>query len=133
MCNCYIIPKICVVVSACLLGRNCKFNGSNNYNPNLIEFLKDKDTIEICPELLAGLPTPRAPAKLIYGRVTENNGNGVHLQYMQGVERALEKLKNEKIDLVILQSHSPTCGVNQIYDGTFTGKKLMGVEFSLKH
>lgn len=94
--------KICVVVSACLLGRNCKFNGSNNYNPNLIEFLKDKDTIEICPELLAGLPTPRAPAELIYGRVTENNGNDVHLQYMQGVERALEKLKNEKIDLVIL-------------------------------
>ena len=47
-----------VLVSSCIMGKNCKYNGGNNLNPKVVEFLKDKEVIEICPELLANMPTP---------------------------------------------------------------------------
>ena len=59
-----------VLVSACILGKNCKYNGKNNFNSKVVEFLKDKEVVEICPELLAGLPTPRPSAELVNGVVT---------------------------------------------------------------
>ena len=61
------------------------------------------------------------------GRVVDENGNDVSLEYNKAVAVALSKIQNEEIDLVILQSRSPTCGVNQIYDGSFTGKLIPGM------
>ena len=115
-----------VLVSACIVGRNCKYNGGNNLNPKVINFLKDKEIIEICPEMLAGMSIPRTTAEIVDGCVTECNGRNVHKEYKRGVELALEKIKDEDIDLAILQSRSPTCGVNQIYDGNFSGKLIKG-------
>lgn len=116
-----------VLVSACIMGVNCKYNGKNNENIAAMNFLKDKEVISICPEVLAGMKIPRSCAEIVDGRVVDENGNDVSLEYDKAVAVALSKIQKEEIDLVILQSRSPTCGVNQIYDGSFTGKLIPGM------
>lgn len=115
-----------VLVSACAIGCNCKYNGKNNRNEFVIEYLRDKEIISICPEMLADMPTPRPCAEIVNGAVMDANGNNVDSDYRNAVAIALEKIKDERIDLAVLQSRSPTCGVNKIYDGTFTGKLISG-------
>ncbi len=105
-----------VLVSACAIGCNCKYNGKNNRNEFVIEYLRGKEIISICPEMLANMSTSRPCDK----------GNNVDSDYRNAVAIVLEKVKGERIDLAILQSRSPTCGVNKIYDGTFTGKLISG-------
>lgn len=116
-----------VLVSACLLGENCKYNGKNNKNDAVLEFLKGKEVIGICPEVLAGLGTPRPRAELLCGVAMDEYGTNIHAAFRHGVERALDQIKDENIDLVILQSRSPSCGVKQIYDGSFSGTKIPGM------
>ena len=116
-----------VLVSACIMGVNCKYNGKNNENIAAMNFLKDKEVISICPEVLAGMKIPRSCAEIVDGRVVDENGNDVSLKYDKAVAVALSKIQNAEFDLVILQSRSPTCGVNQIYDGSFTGKLIPGM------
>lgn len=115
-----------IVVSACLVGENCKYNGGNNYNPKVAAFLADKEFIPVCPEVLAGLGIPRNCAEIVNGKVRDNNGKDIDKEYRRGVALALEKIQSESIDLAILQSRSPTCGVNQIYDGSFSGTLISG-------
>jgi uncharacterized protein YbbK (DUF523 family) len=115
-----------VVVSACLLGRNCKYNGGNNLNQKVLDFLEGKEVIEVCPEVLGGLPTPRKPAELVDGIATTVDGVPVHREFQKGVALALEQIAKEEIECVILQSRSPSCGVNQIYDGSFANKLVKG-------
>ncbi|WP_250228800.1 DUF523 domain-containing protein [Anaeropeptidivorans aminofermentans] len=115
-----------VLVSACAIGCNCKYNGKNNRNEFVIEYLRGKEIISICPEMLANMPTPRPCAEIVNGVVMDANGNNVDSDYRNAVAIVLEKVKGERIDLAILQSRSPTCGVNKIYDGTFTGKLIPG-------
>lgn len=91
-----------------------------------MEFLKDKEVIEICPELLANLPIPRPSAELVDGVVMSIDGENVDNEYRHAVELAMREIGNVDIDLVILQSRSPTCGVNQVYDGSFTGRLIKG-------
>lgn len=113
-------------VSACLLGKNVKYNGKNNFSPELVEKLKDAEIIDICPEVLGGLPIPRDPAEIVDGEVITNKGKSVDYEFRKGAKRALEIIKNEGIELVILQSRSPSCGKGQIYDGTFSSKLIEG-------
>ena len=108
-----------VLVSACIMGVNGKCNGKNNENITAINFLKDKEVISICPEVLAGMKIPRSCAEIVNGRVVDKNGNDVSLEYDKAVSIALSKIQNKNIDPVILQSKSPTRGVNHIYDGSF--------------
>ncbi len=115
-----------VMVSACLMGRNCKYNGGNNFSAPLADFLKDKEVVEICPEVLAGFPTPRPRIERVNGRVFNEFGEDVHERCLAGVKTAVETAKRERLDLVILQSRSPSCGVNEIYDGTFSGVRIPG-------
>lgn len=115
-----------VIVSSCVLGKNCKYNGKNNYNPKVAEFLQGHEVVEICPEMLAHMPIPRASAEIVNGTVMDIDGKNVDAEYRKAVELALEKIKDVEFDLAILQSRSPTCGVNQIYDGSFTGKLRKG-------
>ena len=115
-----------VMVSACLMGRDCKYNGGNNFSSVLAEYLKDKEVVEICPEVLAGFPTPRPRIERVNGRVFNEFGEDVHDRCFAGVQRAVEIALQEKVDLAILQSRSPSCGVNQIYDGTFSGVRIAG-------
>lgn len=115
-----------IAVSACLLGENCKYNGNNNYNKKLVNYIKDHDIISLCPEVLGGLPTPRKPAEIVDGVVKLENGLSVDYEFKKGAQTALDKVKENQVDLVILQSRSPSCGVNKIYDGSFSGKLIDG-------
>lgn len=115
-----------VLVSACLLGRNCKYNGGNNYCSRVAEFLRDKEIVEICPEMMAGLGCPRTPIEIVDGVLMDREGHNVDGVLRNAARDALEFAKEQHIDLAILQSRSPTCGVNQVYDGSFSGKLVAG-------
>lgn len=115
-----------IIVSACLLGRNCKYNGGNNYDEKIVEYLKGKQIIEVCPEVLAGLGVPRTPIEIVDGVLLDRDGNTVDLALRDAVRQILEQLQDEEIECAILKSRSPTCGVRQVYDGTFSGKLTDG-------
>lgn len=115
-----------VLVSACLLGRNCKYNGGNNYDEKVAAFLEGKEVIPVCPEELAGLGVPRTPIEIVEGVLMDRNGNCVDGAVRQAVDKILEKIRGEEIDCAVLKSRSPTCGVKQVYDGTFSGRLVDG-------
>lgn len=115
-----------IAVSACLLGENCKYNGGNNYSKKLVEFLRNHQVISLCPEVLGGLPTPRKPAEIVDGKVKLESGQSVDYEFKKGAQISLEKVIDNQADLVILQSRSPSCGVNHIYDGSFSGNLIKG-------
>lgn len=115
-----------ILVSSCLLGCNCKYNGKNNLNQAVIDFVANHNIISVCPEILAGMSSPRPCAEIVQGVVMDENGKNIDEEYRKGVACALEKIANQRIDLAILQSRSPTCGVNEIYDGTFSGTLIPG-------
>ena len=115
-----------VLVSACLLGENCKYNGGNNYNSAVAEFAKDKEVLAVCPEIMAGMGCPRTPIEIVDGVLTDRNGNNVDAAMREAIEKAMEMIWKEDIQCAVLQSRSPTCGVNQIYDGSFSGKLIDG-------
>ena len=105
-----------ILVSACLLGENCKYSGGNNYNQEVCDFARGHQVVPVCPEVLGGLPTPRCPAEIVQGVVTNKEGINVDREFRAGAAKAL----------AILQSRSPSCGVKEIYDGTFSGTKIPG-------
>lgn len=113
-----------ILVSACLMGENCKYNGGNNRNERLLEFLKEHEAIPVCPECLGGLPTPRPPAEIVNGVVRTQDGTSVDEQYRIGAALALAAAPDA--DLAIVQSRSPSCGAKEIYDGTFSRTKIPG-------
>ncbi|MBQ3783525.1 MAG: DUF523 domain-containing protein [Lachnospiraceae bacterium] len=115
-----------ILVSACLVGENCKYNGKNNYNEKLCEFLKNHQVVTVCPEVLGGLPTPRIPSEIVNGEVINKEGISVDKEFRLGAEKAFQIAMDEKVDLAILQSRSPSCGVKEIYDGTFSKTKIPG-------
>ena len=115
-----------ILVSACLLGQNCKYNGGNNYNEKVIDFLKDYEVIPVCPEVAGGLPIPRIPCEILDGVVINKEGESKDKEYRSGSDLCLRKALEENVDLAILQSRSPSCGVNRIYDGSFSGKLIEG-------
>ena len=115
-----------VVVSACLLGENCKYNGGNNLSETVAQFVRGKEVIPVCPEVLAGLGIPRIPIEICGDRVLNRDGIEVTEQLDRAVAEILERLRNEDVDCVILKSRSPTCGVRQVYDGSFTGTLVDG-------
>ena len=115
-----------VLVSACLLGENCKYNGGNNYSEAVAKFVKDKEVIAVCPEMLAGMGCPRTPIEIVNGVLMDRNGNNVDAAMRQAVANAMVQLRDEEVACAVLQSRSPTCGVNQVYDGTFSGKLIPG-------
>ena len=115
-----------IVVSACLLGENCKYNGGNNRNERVLRYVEGYEVIPVCPEMLGGLSCPRKPVEWVGERVLTRDGDDCTEAFRLGVQRAMDIIADKHIELAILQSRSPTCGVNQIYDGTFTGTRIQG-------
>lgn len=123
------------LISACLCGVNCKYNGSNNINEKCLELFESRKAILICPEELGGLSTPRLPAE-IKGEVSEilmekdrvinNKGEDVSKNFIRGAKEVLKIAKEKNIHKAILKEGSPSCGVNFIYDGNFNGNKIKG-------
>ena len=110
-----------ILVSACLLGRNCKYNGGNNLDKRVVEFLRDKEIIEICPEELAGLGIPRVPIEIVNGVLRDQAGSDKDTPVRKAIAQILDAIRDETIECAILKSRSPTCGSRQVYDGTFSG------------
>ena len=129
--------KMKIMVSACLAGENCKYNGGNNRNEKVLRLMEDHEVITVCPEQMGGLPTPRVPSEIRGGIVTARDGRIVDREFRSGAEKCLEIAKREQPDLIVLQSRSPSCGVKQRYDGTFTGTLTDGAgvtaEFLIKN
>ena len=101
-----------IMVSACLAGENCKYK----------QLMADNEVTTVCPEELGGLPTPRLPSEIKNGLVTAKDGRTVDAEFRAGAAKCLEIALQEQPDLVVLQSRSPSCGVKQRYDGTFSGR-----------
>lgn len=119
-----------VLVSACLIGNNCKYNGKNNKNEKIIEFLKDKEVILVCPEVMGGLSTPRLKSEILVNnkelKVINEEGKDVTNNFIVGAQIALKRAIANNVKLAILKEKSPSCGVKQIYNGEFNGTKVEG-------
>ena len=119
-----------MLISACLVGINCKYNGGNNYNKKALELVKKGIAIPICPEQLGGLTTPRNPSEIKTidneVRVIDNKNNDVTKEFKRGANEVLKLAKILNVDKVILKSKSPSCGIGKIYDGTFSNKLIDG-------
>ena len=117
-----------ILVSACLLGRDCKYSGGNNRSQALLDWLDahDLEPVAVCPEVQGGLATPRPPAERQGDRVVNREGRDVTAQYVRGAEIALETARREGCRMAILKAKSPSCGTGQIYDGSFTGTLVPG-------
>ena len=126
-----------ILVSACLLGINCKYDGENNKNDAVINHLKDKRYIIACPEQLGGMSTPRDPSEIIsldgnavingQSNVMDNKGTDVTQRFLKGANETLKIAKIYNCNKAILKEGSPSCGSNYIYDGTFCANKVDGV------
>ena len=115
-----------ILVSACLLGRNCKYNGGNNYCEKVVRLAQQQEVIPVCPEVLAGMPIPRTPIEIVDGLVTDRDGNVVDTQIRRAVAQVMKQIEEEDIEYAVLKARSPTCGVHQIYDGSFSGTLIDG-------
>ncbi len=120
------------IVSACLTGENCRYDGGNNRIPGVETFLEENIVVSICPEILGGLETPRSPAEIVGDKVINKDGEDVTEQFLQGATRAIteiekmEELYGGSIKGAILKSKSPSCGCGCIYDGSFSKSLISG-------
>jgi len=128
-----------ILISACLLGRKVRYNGTDLLitHPLIKKWQQEGRLISICPEVAGGMSTPRAPAEIINGtgkqviigkaQVINNIQQNVTKEFMLGAQEALKLAKENSCIAAILTERSPSCGSNQIYDGSFLGKRIKGV------
>ncbi|MBN2281594.1 MAG: DUF523 domain-containing protein [Candidatus Marinimicrobia bacterium] len=114
------------LVSACLAGIDCAYDGKARSCEKVIELVKKGEALPVCPEQLGGLPTPRIPAEIQKGKVINQAGQDVSANYHKGAEEALKIAKMANCREAILKSNSPSCGKGIIYDGTFNHVKVQG-------
>lgn len=114
------------LVSACLLGIDCKYSGGNNRCPRVLALMERARLIPVCPEQMGGLPTPRPAAECQGEHVVNREGRDVTREFQQGAEAALTLSRLFHCNGAILKARSPSCGVGEIYDGTFTGTVVPG-------
>lgn len=121
-----------IVVSACLMGEDCKYNGLDNYASALVEAVERTGTevVLVCPEMFGGLPCPREPAEIVDGVVRDRTGKVVDDAFRRGAQRALDICEQAggpaEIAFCVLQDRSPSCGVGRVYDGSFSGRLVPG-------
>ena len=110
-----------ILVSACLLGEKCRFDGKSKPCDKVIKLNEKYNLIPVCPEVLGGLETPRTPCEIRNGKVISANGIDRTIEYTTGAQIALEIAKENNCKVAILKSKSPSCGKGKIFDGTFSG------------
>ena len=117
-----------LLISACLLGASCKYNGGNNaMPPALLAALEARyRLVPVCPERDGGLPTPRLPSERKENRVLNRAGEDVTEAFRRGAQLALETARREGCRLALLKERSPSCGSGKIYDGSFSGTLIPG-------
>lgn len=125
-----------VLISACLLGVNCRFDGGNSRNEDAIKRRETDELISVCPEEAGGLPTPRPPVEIVGGdgndvldgkaKVMTADGEDKTAEFLKGAKHALELAQSQGVTCVIFKSKSPSCGCGTIYDGSFSGTLISG-------
>jgi len=125
-----------ILISACLLGVNCKYDGKNNLKEEIIKHFNKKKIVPVCPEQLGGLATPRLPAEIkggdgadvLNGQASVITVDGVDVteEFIRGANETLKILKSLGITEAILKSRSPSCGVGKMYDGSFSSTLISG-------
>ncbi|MBQ3109561.1 MAG: DUF523 domain-containing protein [Clostridia bacterium] len=114
-----------LLISACLLGLSCRYDGE--YREYDLKNLREKfNLIPICPEIYGGLPTPRVPSEIQGEKVVNRNGEDVTAQYEKGAQEALKLAKLYNAKYALLKAKSPSCGKNEVYDGSFTATLVSG-------
>lgn len=126
-----------VIVSACLLGHKCRYNGKSSYLPDIVSSLQQYQIIPVCPEVSGGLSIPRSPLEISNGDgydvwagsaiVLNEKGVNFTSEFQKGALSALNLCRNHRIKMAILKEKSPSCGCNRIYDGTFSTRLITGV------
>lgn len=115
-----------ILVSACLLGVSCRYDGKSKPNENVIA-LKDRyNIIPVCPEIMGGLPTPRTASEIQGSQVVMGDGTNVTKEYRKGAEEVLRLCRLFGCKRAVLKEKSPSCGCGKVYDGTFSGKLIDG-------
>lgn len=115
-----------ILVSACLLGVACRYDGCSKPDAGVIEAVSKYAYIPVCPEVMGGLPTPRKPSEIVGDRVLMVDGTDVTCEYERGAELTLERARENGCEIAILKARSPSCGKGFIYDGTYTGTLTCG-------
>lgn len=115
-----------ILISHCLLGENCKYNRRNNFRDYLAQIQDKVEFIPVCPEVFGGLPTPRIPSEIIADKVFNEIDLDVTRNYLEGAKKALEIANKHHVKYAIFKERSPSCGVHNIYDGTFSRSVISG-------
>ena len=125
-----------VVISACLIGVRCRYDGGDSRNEAAIKQMKTDELISVCPEEAGGLSTPRPPAEIVGGngndvldgkaKVVTADGTDVTEAYLKGAHHVLQVVQSHGATHVILKARSPSCGCGNIYDGTFSNTLTIG-------
>jgi uncharacterized protein YbbK (DUF523 family) len=119
-----------ILVSACLLGEKCRYDGNDNLSEAIKALGSKYDLVPFCPEVESGLGTPRKPVEIFHGMAKRQDGSDVTSFFNDGAQKALNICKFLGIRIAILKDYSPSCGVRQIHDGSFSGRKVPGQGFT---
>ena len=115
-----------ILVSACLLGVACRYDGKSKPNEDVIKLTEKHNLIPFCPEITGGLPTPRHPSEIVGDKVVNDKGEDVTMQYEKGAKEALRIAKLFNCKYAILKEKSPSCGKGKIHNGKFDGGYIEG-------
>ena len=115
-----------LLVSACLMGAGCRYDGKSNRIPQLDRLMEIHTCVPVCPEQLGGLSTPRIPAEQRGNRVIDREGRDVTAPFLRGAKEAVRLAKLCGCQAALLKERSPSCGCGRIYDGTFSGTLVQG-------
>ncbi|MFF8592401.1 DUF523 domain-containing protein [Streptomyces sp. NPDC015220] len=125
-----------ILVSACLRGVPCRFDGRHKASSRTAEEVAGREAVPFCPEVAGGLTTPRRPAELVGGdghdvldgtaRVVDDTGRDVTAEFVEGARRALAAARRTGCTEALLMPRSPSCGRGTVYDGSFTGESVPG-------
>ncbi|QWU17064.1 Uncharacterized conserved protein YbbK, DUF523 family [Paenibacillus sophorae] len=125
-----------IIVSSCLAGVECRYDGSHNVLDKIQKLARENKAVLVCPEVLGGCPTPREPAEIVGGtgedvlagnaKVIDRSGREVTGLFIEGAYKALETARKHNASLIVLKENSPSCGSQMIYDGRFAGNKIPG-------
>lgn len=116
----------CIIVSACLAGIPCRYDGRANTCAPVVELVRRGLAMPVCPEGLAELPTPRPPCEIAGERVLRNDGADLTEDFARGAQRALETALRYECRRAVVKSRSPSCGAGFIYDGSFSKRLCEG-------
>ena len=115
-----------ILVSACLLGEPCRYDGAAKPSPAVLALGSRFDLVPICPETAGGLPTPRIPSEIVGEKVLNRAGEDVTAAFMRGAAAAVETARALSVKRAVLKARSPSCGRDTVYDGTFSGALAPG-------